>query len=191
MKKVLIRVSGVLILAAIIYGGWRFYQSLPDRSERLATAKVQRGDVVIRAFSRGELRAVRSVTMTAPNLFSTVQVTRLAPLGSLAKEKDLIVEFDDSERRAQLEETLLEVEQIDEQIKKAQADLAIRDNQDQVDLLRTKYAVRRAELEVKRNELLSEIDSKRNNLSLEEARRRLQKLESDIKSRREQAQAER
>src|SRR5262245_24067794 len=139
MKKLIIRLGGVLLLAAVVWGGYRAYQSLPETKERLATAKVQRGDVIIRAYSRGELRAVRSVTLTAPNLFSTVQVTRLAPVGSLAKDKDLIVEFDDSERRAQLEETLLEVEQIDEQIKKAQADLAIRDNQDQVDLLRTRY----------------------------------------------------
>ena len=121
MKKVIIRIFGPAdsVLAAV-WGGYRFFQQLPQRQEQVATAKVRRGDVVIRAFSRGELRAVRSVTLTAPNLFSTVQVTRLAPMGSLAKEKDLIVEFDDSERRAALEETLLEVEQIDEQIKKAQ-----------------------------------------------------------------------
>ena len=119
-----------------------------------------------------------------------VQVTRLAPMGALAREKDLIVEFDDSERRAALEEDLLAVEQIDEQIKKAKADLAIRDNQDQVDLLKARYAVRRAELEVKRNPILSAIDAKKNLLNLEEARRRLKQLESDIKSRQAQAQAE-
>jgi HlyD family secretion protein len=190
MKKVLIRLTGLLILGGAVYGGYRFFQQLPERQERIATTKVQRSDVVIRAFSRGELRAVRAITLTAPNLFGTVQVTRLAPVGSLAKEKDLIVEFDDSERRAQLEETLLEVEQIDEQIKKAKADLAIRDNQDQVDLLRTRYAVRRAELEVSRNEIISAIDAKKNLLTLEEQKRRLVQLESDIKSRREQAQAQ-
>ena len=156
----------------------------------VATAKVRRGDVIVRAYSRGELRAVRSATLTAPNLFSTVQVTKLAPLGALSKEKDLIVEFDDSERRTALEETLLEVEQIDEQIKKAQADLAIRNNQDQVELLKARYTVRRAQLEVQRNELISEIDAKKNLLNLEESRRRLQQLESDIKSRQAQAQAQ-
>ena len=190
MKKVLIRLTGILILAAAVYGGYRFFQQLPERQERVPTAKVQRGDVVIRAFSRGELRAVRSTTLTAPNLFGTVQVTRLAPLGSLAKEKDLIVEFDDSERRAQLEETLLEVEQNDEEIKKAKADLAIRDNQDQVDLLKTRFSVRRAELEVSRNEVISAIDAKKNLLTLEEQKRRLVQMESDIKSRREQAEAQ-
>src|SRR5260221_44448 len=163
---------------------------MPQKQLPVATAKVRRGDVIVRAFSRGELRAVRSATLTAPNLFSTVQVTKLAPLGSLDKEKALIVEFDDSERRTALEETMLEVEQIDEQIKKSQADLDMRNNQDQVDLLKANYSVRRAELEVKRNELLSPIDAKKNLLNLEESRRRLKQLESDIQSRQEQATAE-
>jgi multidrug efflux pump subunit AcrA (membrane-fusion protein) len=89
-----------------------------------------------------------------------------------------------------VEEKQLELDQIDEQIKKAQADLNIRNNQDQVELLRTRYSVRRAELEVKRNELLPQIDQRRNELNLEESRRRLKQYEADIQSRREQAQAE-
>jgi len=80
------------------------------------------------------LRAARSATLIAPNLFGTVQVTRLAPLGSFARSKDLIVEFDDSEVNARMEEQQLALDQIDEQIKKARADLAVSANQDQVDL---------------------------------------------------------
>src|SRR5580704_14550000 len=132
MIKAIVRLSLVLSVLGAAYGGYRYFERQPQRQLPVAIAKVRRGDVIVRAYSRGELRAVRSVTLNAPNLFSTVQVTKLAPLGSLAKEKDLIVEFDDSERRTALEETLLEVEQIDEQIKKAQADLDIRNNQDQV-----------------------------------------------------------
>ncbi|MBI1787400.1 MAG: efflux RND transporter periplasmic adaptor subunit [Acidobacteria bacterium] len=190
MKKLFTRVLLVLVLGGGVYASYKYFQQLPQKQLAVATTKVRKGDVVVRAYARGELRAVRSVTLTAPNLFSTVQVTKLAPLGSLAKDKDLIVEFDDSERRSQLEETLLEVEQIDEQTKKSQADLSMRENQDQVELLKARYSVRRAELEVKRNELLAEIDAKKNILNLEESRRRLQQLESDIKSRRDQAQAE-
>ena len=190
MIKAIIRILLVLFVLGAAYGGYRYFERLPQRQLPVATAKVRRGDVIVRAFSRGELRAVRSVTLNAPNLFSTVQVTRLAPLGSLAKEKDLVVEFDDSELRTLLEETMLEVEQIDEQIKKAKADLDMRNNQDQVQLLTTRYSVRRAELEVKRNELLADIDAKKNILNLEESRRRLTQLESDIKSRQAQALAE-
>lgn len=100
MKKVIFRtLVPVLVLGAAWYG-YRFIKLLPQRQEQVATTKVRKSDVVIRAFSRGELRAVRSITVTAPNLYSTVQVTRLAPMGSLANDKNLLVEFDDSERRA-------------------------------------------------------------------------------------------
>ncbi len=190
MKKLIIRSVILLVLVGAGYAAFRVYQQLPQKQETIATAKVKQGDVVVRSFARGELRAVRSATLTAPNLFGTVQVTRLATLGALAREKDLVVEFDDAEVLSRLEEKQLELDQIAEQVKKAQADLSIRDNQDQVELLRARYAVRRAELEVKRNELISAIDAKKNQLTLEESKRRLVQLESDIKSRREQAQAE-
>ncbi|MBM3793278.1 MAG: HlyD family efflux transporter periplasmic adaptor subunit [Acidobacteria bacterium] len=191
MKKIIFRLTIALVVAAAAWGGYRAIKELPGKeSSTLATTKVRQGDVVVRTYARGELRAVRSATLTAPNLFGTVQVTKLAALGAFAREKDLIAEFDDSELLSRLEEKQLEIEQINENVKKSRAELAIRENQDQVELLSARYAVRRAELEVKRNPLISEIDAKRNNLSLEEARRRLQKLESDIKSRREQAQAE-
>ncbi|MBY0375298.1 MAG: efflux RND transporter periplasmic adaptor subunit, partial [Bryobacteraceae bacterium] len=191
MKKILIRLVIALgIAGGLGYGGYLVYQQMPQRQETVATTKVRQGDVVVRSYTRGELRAVRSATLTAPNLFGTVQVTKLAALGAFAREKDLVVEFDDAEVLSRLEEKQLELDQIDEQLKKAQADLSIRNNQDQVDLLKARFAVRRAELEVKRNELLSVIDQKKNELTLEEARRRLKQLESDIKSRQEQAQAE-
>lgn len=190
MKKVVTRLLLVVAVLGAGYGIYRLIQGLPSRQQTVPTTRVRRGDVVVRSFARGELRAVRSVTLTAPNLFGTVQVTKLAPMGSFAREKDLIVEFDDSEVLSRLEQRQLELEQVDEQIKKAQADLAIRNNQDQVDLLRARYAVRRAELEVKKNPLLPAIDQKKNLLNLEEAQRRLRQLESDIKSKQEQALAE-
>ncbi|MGE5644172.1 MAG: HlyD family secretion protein [Acidobacteriota bacterium] len=190
MKKALIRIIALSLVVAAGWAAFRFFRQFGEKEQVIPTTAVRRGDVVIRSYTRGELRAVRSVMLVAPNLFGTVQITRLAPLGALAREKDLIVEFDDSEVRSRLDEKRLELEQIDEQIKKAQAELEIRDNQDQVELLRARYAVRRAELEVKRNELLSEIDATKNKLNLKEAQQRLVQLESDIKSRQEQSQAE-
>ncbi len=190
MKKILFRLILAGIVAGSAYGVWRLFRQLPERQTQVPTTRVRQGDVVIRTYARGELRAVRQATLVAPNLFGTVQITRLAPLGAFAKEKDLIVEFDDSEVRSRLEERELDLQQIEEQIKKAQAEQAIRQNQDQVDLLRARYAVRLAELEVKRAELKSAIDAKKDLLTLEEARRRLKQLESDIKSRLQQAEAE-
>jgi HlyD family secretion protein len=187
VKKAILRTTGLVVLVAGGWYGYRWYQSMPQRIESIPTAKVQRSEVVIRAYSRGELHAVRAITLLAPNLNGTVQVTSLAPLGSLAKEKDLLVEYDDSERQAALEEAQLSVQSVDEQIKQAKADLAIQQSKDKVTLLKTRYDVRRSELEVKRNDIIDAIDAKKNLLNLEESKRALQQLEADIQARQEQA----
>ena len=190
MKKILIRLVILALIAGGCYAGYVAIQSLPKDEQTIATVAVRRGDVTVKSYARGELRAVRSATLNAPNLFGTVQVTKLAPLGAFARERDLVVEFDDSEVLSRIEDKQLELDQIDQQITKAEADLAIRGSQDQVELLSARYAVRRAELEVARNELLAAIDQQKNKLNLEEAKRRLSQLESDVKSRKEQALAE-
>jgi HlyD family secretion protein len=190
MKKLIVRLLGVAIILA---GGWWVYglvRQMPQRRQSIPVANVRRGDVVIRAFSRGELRAIRSEQIIAPNLMGTVQVTKLAPMGAFAREKNLIVEFDDSEVQSRLEEEQLGLEQIDQNIKQREAELAIRNNQDQVDLLRNQYAVRRAELQVQRNPTVSLIDQRKNLLSLEQARKTLTQFQSDVKSRQEQAEAQ-
>jgi HlyD family secretion protein len=185
MKKVIVRLIFLGIVAAGGWYGYNYYKNLPSRQETVPTTKVQRSDVVIKAFARGELRAVRSVTITAPNLNGTVQVTSLAPIGSLAREKDLVVEYDDSERLASLEEFQLTVQSTDEQIKSAKAQQAIQDSRDQVDLLKAKYDVRRAELDVKKSDVSAEIDKKKYTLNLEAARRSLLQSEADIQARKE------
>jgi HlyD family secretion protein len=190
IKKAIFRTSGLAILVAAGWYGYHYYKQLPSRQESIPTTKAQRGDVVIRAFTRGELHAVRSVTLIAPNLNGTVQVTALAPVGALAHEKDLIIDYDDSERLAALEEAQLSVQSVDEQIKKVKADMAIQQSQDSVTLLKTRYDVRRAELEVQRNPIIDEIDAKKNILNLEQSKRALQQLESDIKARQDQADSQ-
>jgi multidrug resistance efflux pump len=186
MKKAILR---LVILAILVGGGWygyRWYKQLPSHQPKFATTKVQRGDVVIRAFTRGELHAVRSVTLVAPNLNGTVQVTQLAPEGSLAHEKDLVVEYDDSERLASLDEDQMALDQTDEQIKGAKANLGITDSEDALSLLKQQYAVRSAELNVQKNPVTDVIDAKKNLLALDEAKRAATQLETDIAMRKAQ-----
>jgi hypothetical protein len=190
MKKVITRLVFLSIVGAGGWYGYKYYKSMPSRQETVPTTKVQKSDVVIRAFSRGELHAIRVEPLYAPNLNGTVQVTSLAPVGALARQKDLVVEYDDSERIAALEEARLEVQSVDEDIKRARTDLAIQESQDKVTLLRTQYDVRRAELEVKKNPIVGEIDAKKNVLQLEQSRRALQQLQIDIDARKEQAESQ-
>ena len=190
MTKLLLRIAIVFVAGALAAGGYFVWQSLPEDEQRFALADVQRGDLVVKTYLRGELRAVRSLTLTAPNIGTQSQITQLAPMGALANRGNLIFELDDSERVAALEDSLLTVEQIQENLKKAEAELEIRKSQDEVEIVQANFQVRRAELEVQRNELLADIDARKNELTLEEARRRKQKLEADIENRLKQRESE-
>ena len=186
MKKAIIR---ILMLAILIAGGWygyRWYKQLPSRQEQIATTRVQRGDVVIRAYTRGELHAVRSVTLVAPNLNGTVQVTQLAPEGALARQKDLVIEYDDSELLASIDEDQMALQQTDEQIKSAKATLGITDSQDALSLLKQQYAVRTAELNVQKGPVIDRIDAKKYQLNLEQSKRSVEQLQTDIAMRKAQ-----
>ena len=190
MRKIAARLLVLVVLVGVVAGGYYLVQQIPREKEDFPLAPVRRGDLVVRTHLRGELQAVRTLSLTAPNLGSATQITQLAPAGALASTSDLIMEFDDSERQAALEDAQLEVDRVNEQLKKAQADLEIRKSQDDVELLKARFAVRRAELEVKKNELISAIDARKNVLTLEESQRREEKLEQDIKSRLQQREAE-
>src|SRR5689334_11920224 len=56
IKKVIYRLVGVAVLAGAGWGGYKYYRSLPDTKEGIPTTKVQKSDVIIRAYSRGELK---------------------------------------------------------------------------------------------------------------------------------------
>ena len=190
MRKFVTRLILLAAVAGVAGMGYYMVRKMPEKKLEIPITQVKRGDLTLRTFVRGELQAVRSVVLSAPNLGASTQITELAPPGALAQVKDLVVEFDDAELQSSLEEEQLNVAQTDERLKKAEADQLIRRNQDQVDLLRARYAVRRAQLEVQRNELVSKIDARKNDLTLEETKQAFTKLEDDIKSRLQQGEAE-
>ena len=98
-------------------------------------------------------------------------------------QADLVMEFDPSEQRYKLDQNRSELMQADQEITKARADAAVVAAQDKVALLKARFDVRRAELDVLKNELVSSIDARKNDLALEQANRVLAELEQDVKSR--------
>jgi len=179
MKKAIYR---LILLAILVGGGWygyRYYTNRPEKGSSIATAKVQRSDVVIRAFTRGQLNAVRVYPLYAPNLNGTVQVTALASMGSLAREKDLVVEYDDSELQAFIDSEKLSLDSTDQNIKAQRLSMDITRSRDKVSLLAAQYAVKKAKLNVQQNDVIDLIDQRKNLLQQEEANRTLHQQEID------------
>ena len=64
------------------------------------TGRVKRGDLDMKVFVTGDLKASHSEMLTAPPIGGgALQITRLLHTGSLVKKGDLVMEFDPGEQR--------------------------------------------------------------------------------------------
>lgn len=180
VAAVIVAGSGVMVGVAKLRG----------TEAALPTAKVQRGDVDLRVFTTGDLRAPKSAMVMAPSVNGTLQIVQLAKTGEIVKKDDMVLQFDPSEQEYNLAQAQSQLREAKEKIVKMNADTAVQNATDQVSLLHAQYDVRRAELDVSLNEIKSTIEAKENDLALEEAHRRLDQLQQDIKSRAASNQAQ-
>ncbi len=134
-----------------------------DTASRFAV--VHRGEFVETRRIQGTVEAVDFRPIAAPRLsgpgLGSLIVTRLVASGKTVKKGELLVEFD---RQAQIKIALdrqAEFVDFSEQIKKKQADQAVARAADQTALTQAENAMKSAELELRRNEIISEIDLKR------------------------------
>jgi HlyD family secretion protein len=152
--------------------------------DKIPTGLVKRGDLDMKVFVTGELRASHSEMLIAPPIGGgSLQLTYLLHTGASAKKGELVMEFDPSEQHFKLDQNRSELLQAEQEITKAKADAAVVTAQDKVALLKARFDVRRAELDVQKNELVSSIDARKNDLALDQAKRVLAELEQDVKSR--------
>ena len=158
------------------------------------SAKIERKDFVRNVRLNGTVQAVQSYTIAAPRLagpgLGSLIITKLLATGTPVKKGDLLVEFD---RQNQIKTALdRKAEYLDflEQIKRKKAEQAAALARDQTEMAQAGNAVRTAELEVQRNEIVSRIDAEKNLATLEEAKARLAALKETFDLKRRAAVAE-
>ena len=149
----------------------------------IPVAPVKEVNLQLEVNTTGELRATRSAQMTAPPVGGgTLQIIQLAHTGQAVKSGEVVVAFDPSEQEYKLAQSRSDLAEAQEEIVKAKDDAAVQTAQDQTNLLKDKFAVKQAELDVSKNPILSAIDGQKNLLTLQEAKRALAQLEQDIQS---------
>jgi HlyD family secretion protein len=163
---------------------------LPAKSDDIPLAVVKRGEIDLKVNGTGELRASHSMMLSAPAVGGdSLQITRLVRAGELVKKGDVVLEFDPSEQHYKLEQNKSEMLQAEQEITKAKADAVVLSAVDKVVLMKDRHNVRRAELDVQKNELVSKIDADKNELALQQAKRVLAEQEQDIESHKASGQA--
>src|SRR5229473_1316645 len=180
------RAKSRAFLLALALGGSCFacrQTTVLATDSEIPTATVKEVDLQLKVFTKGVLRTSQSRTIAAPPIAGgTLQIVKLARFGAQVHKGEVVLEFDPSQQEYNLAQNRSDLLQAEQEIVKAKADAAVQTAEDQTALLKAKYAVRRAELEVSKNELISKIDAQKNILALDEAKRALAQLEQDVHS---------
>jgi multidrug resistance efflux pump len=177
------RIALVVFLLAAAAAGTTVAVKRLHRPERsVPTIRTARGNLDLKIYTAGELRAGKTAMMVAPSVGSSLHLIFLAKTGTRVKSGDLVADFDPSDQEHNLDLATSDLNEAEQSIAKAKADAAVQDAQDKVDLLKAGFDVRRAEMDVSKKDLVSVIDAKKNLLALDEARRHLSQLKDDIPS---------
>jgi HlyD family secretion protein len=180
----------IVLIAAIGLAVASRRVSASTGTDDVPLAVVKRGTIDMMVHADGELRASHAMMLAAPAVGgAALQLTRLIKTGQSVKKGDIVFEFDPSEELYKIEQNRSELLQAEQEITKAKADAAVLAAVDKVTLLKDRYGVRQAELDVQKNELVSKIDADKNVLALNQATRVLAEEEKDIESHKATGQA--
>jgi HlyD family secretion protein len=185
------RIVGVLLVvvavAAIVTASGAFSRGdAPD----VPTTAVTKGEFIDYMQVRGEVKAVRSIPLTAPSSAGDLQILELKPNGTTVKKGDVVVRFDPVPVERTRAEKLSELKQAEEEIGKTEAQYQIQEQQTQTDLVKARYDVQRAELDAATQEFLPRLEGEQKQVAFATARARLREAERRLKALHDIASAE-
>jgi hypothetical protein len=167
--------AGVLIVMAVLGGaGAGIYRLRQVQAAgTLPAAPARKGDFLVIVRCRGELRARRSVQVTAPVNVPSLRIVWLAPPSSAVKQGDPVIRFDPSSAKQQLQEKEAALKQAQATLEQAVAEARITAEQDKRDLAAARYDVERARLEASKVEIVSRIQGEISRIDLQTAEQKL------------------
>src|SRR2546421_2150839 len=192
-KKFIFRASALLLLVMTVFLFAHF------RSERAATSveesivKVERKDFTQTLRLNGTTQASRSFVVLAPRLegaqVGSMVITKLAPAGTHVEKGDVLVEFDPQAEERDYLDKKSAYENLVGQVAQKQADENIARAKDDTAMKQAEDELKRAQLELQRNEIVSRIDAEKNQEAVDEAQTTLKQLKETYQLKRAAAAA--
>ena len=173
------------------WGGVRLYRVSTATAETVVpSTAVKRGDVTFAVYARGEFQGGNSIMMTAPMAGgSDMSITTLRAPGELVKAGDVVAQFDTTEQLYKLKEAEADLAEAEQKVIQAQAQMQAKEEEDNYLLIKAKSDLKQAELDARKNPVLSAIQAKQNDLAVEGAKATLDQLTRDLSNRKATSQA--
>jgi HlyD family secretion protein len=177
-RKAMAIVFLVLAGSGVVLGAVR----LGKRSPTVLTYEVKRGEFLDSLQFRGEVKAMKSVTISAPAQAGDMQIVKVSPEGTVVKPGDVVVEFDKTKTEQDLAQYKSALKSADAGIDQARAQARLAEEEDKTAVSKARYDVDAAKLEASKQEIVSKIEGAEANLKLADAEQALREAETKQKS---------
>ena len=170
----------VLVLAGsgVVLGAVR----LGKRTPTVPTMEVKREEFLDSMQFRGEVKALKSVTISAPADAGDLQIIKVSAEGTVVKPGDVVVEFDKTKTEQDLAQYRSGLKSAEAGIDQARAQARLAEEEDKTTVLKARYAVESAKLEASKQEIVSKIEGEEAQLKLADAEQALREAETKEKS---------
>jgi len=175
-SKRLFAVIGVLVAIA---GAGIAINARTGTIPNITTTEVTRGDFVDYIQIRGDIRPAKSIQLAAPlEAGGELQIVKLVKNGAAVKKGDIVVEFDATTLNQRLMERRSELKTAEGEIEQSLAQTKITAEQRATEIMKAKYDVERAKLDLGKRDLVSRIEYENAKLALSDAEQRLKEIEA-------------
>jgi RND family efflux transporter MFP subunit len=170
----------ILVLAGsgVLLGAVR----LGKRTPTVPTIAVKRGEFLDSLQFRGEVKALKSVTISAPSEAGDLQIIKVSSEGTAVKSGDVVVEFDKTKTEQELAQNRSSLKSAEAGTDQARAQARLAEEEDTTTVLKARYAVESAKLEASKQEIVSKIEGEEAKLKLADTEQALREAETKQKS---------
>jgi len=145
----------------------------------LPTAQAARKEFVDYVEVHGEIKALHSVMIVAPAGAGDMLILKISPTGTKVKKGEPVVEFDKSTLLQKLAQDKSALKSAEASIEQSSASAQLKEEQDQTDVMTSRFDVQSAKMDASKQEILSEIDGKKALLKVTDTEQKL--MENDAK----------
>jgi RND family efflux transporter MFP subunit len=177
-KKTLVVAVVVVAASAAVFAVVHYSRKAPS----VPTFQVKRGEFLDALQFRGQLKAMKSVTITAPSNAGDLQILKIATDGTQVKKGDTVVEFDPSKTEQDLARDQSTLKSSQAEIEQVRAEGRLNEEVDTTAAMKAKYDVDLARLDASKSEVVSRIEGAEANLKVADAQQGLHEAEEKLKS---------
>jgi RND family efflux transporter MFP subunit len=143
---------------------------------------VQRAEFLDVVQFRGDIKALKSVTISAPPNVGMLQIVKLAADGSAVKQGDVVVEFDSSKTKSDLDTYNSSLKSSEAEIEQAKAQSRLAEEEDTTAIMKAGFDLESAKIDASKAEIVSQIEGAESRLKVADAEQSIREAQEKSKA---------